>query len=317
MNHFESVTSKRNKWYWYILALLLCVIVGNTIGAIPQVIILIISFMKNGADISALSNIQNIFSGIDKNLVLFAMLFAFAVIFIALAIFIKLIHGRTWTEVINGTKRVRWSRFFFGFAIYGVILLILFAISFFTESENLEFSFEPVKFFIMLVIALLFIPMQASAEEFAFRGYIAQGVASWTKSRWWALIIPSVLFGLMHSANPEVFEYGFWVMIPQYLFMGFMFGTMSVLDDGIELAMGVHTVNNLMASVLVTFDGSALPTYALYKAKEVNPAEDILPLVISGLIILAIFAVKYKWDFKIMNKRVILKENEIPQAIIE
>ena len=312
MNHFESVTSKRNKWYWYILALFLCVIVGNTIGAIPQVIIMIISFMKNGVDISALSNIQNLFSGIDKNLVLFAMLFAFAVIFIALAIFIKLIHGRTWTEVINGTKHVRWSRFFFGFAIYGVILLILFAISFFTESENLEFSFEPVKFFIMLVIALLFIPMQASAEEFAFRGYIAQGVASWTKSRWWALIIPSVLFGLMHSANPEVFEYGFWVMIPQYLFMGFMFGTMSVLDDGIELAMGVHTVNNLMASVLVTFDGSALPTYALYKAKEVNPAEDILPLVISGLIILAIFAVKYKWDFKIMNKRVILKENEIP-----
>jgi Predicted metal-dependent membrane protease len=317
MNHFESVTSKRNKWYWYILVLFLCVVVGNTLGAIPLVVVMIISFMKSGMDISSLMNTQQNLSDMDKNLVLFVMLFTFAVMLFTLVIVIKLIHGRTWTEVINGTKRVRWSRFFFAFAIYGVLSLIFFVISFITEPENLEFSFEPVKFFIMLVITLLFIPMQSTAEEFAFRGYIAQGVASWTKSRWWALIIPSVLFGLMHSVNPEVFEYGFWAMMPQYLFMGFMLGTMSVLDDGIELAMGVHTVNNLMATIMVTFDGSALPTYALFKTKEVNPAEDILPLAITGVIVLAIFAVKYKWDFKILNKRVVLKENEIPQTVVE
>jgi len=158
-----------------------------------------------------------------------------------------------------------------------------------------------------LVIAVIFIPLQSTAEEFAFRGYLAQGVASWTKSRWWALIIPSVLFGLMHSANPEVFEYGFWIMMPQYIFMGFMLGIMSVLDDGIELAMGVHSVNNLMSSVLVTFKGSALPTYALFELKEMDPAEDILPTIVMGVILLAIFAVKYKWNFKIMNQKVILK----------
>ena len=317
MNHFESVTSKRNKWYWYVLVLFLGFIVANTIGSIPIVIVLFTSFVKNGMDFSMLSNTQHAFSGMDKNIVLFAMLFIFAVMLFSMIIFVKLIHGRSWTQVINGTKRVRWSRFFFAFAIYGVILLIFFAISFITEPEKVEFSFEPVKFFIMLLIVLIFIPMQASTEEFAFRGYLAQGIASWTKSRWWALIIPSVLFGLMHFVNTEVVEYGFWVMMPQYLFMGFMFGAMSVLDDGIELAMGVHTVNNLMASALVTFDGSSLPTYALFKTKEVNPAEDILPLVIAGVIILAIFAVKYKWDFKIMNKRVVLKENEIPQAEID
>ena len=317
MNHFESVTSKRNKWYWYILVLFLCYIIANTIGGIPVFIVMITSFLKNGVDASVLFNMQLDYTGIDKNLILFAMLFIFAVLLFALAIVIKLIHGRTWKEVINGTKSVRWSRFFFAFAIYGVLSLIFFAISYITDPENLEFSFKPVKFFIMLVITLLFIPMQSTAEEFAFRGYIAQGVASWTKSRWWALIIPSVLFGLMHSANPEVFEYGFWVMMPQYLLMGFMLGTMSVLDDGIELAMGVHTANNLMASVMVTFDGSALPTYALFKTKEVNPAEDILPIAITGVIVLAIFAVKYKWNFKILNKRVVLKENEIPQTVVE
>ena len=307
MNHFESVTSKRNRWYWYLLVLFLCFVAANTIGSIPLFIVIFVSFMKNGMDIYALSNMQPDFSGIDKNIVVFAMLFAFAVMLLALAVFIKLFHGRTWQEVINGTKRVRWSRFFFGFLIYGILTLILFAISYFIEPENLELQFEPAKFFILLVIALIFIPIQSSTEEFAFRGYLAQGVASWTKSRWWALIIPSVLFGLMHSANPEISEYGFWVMMPQYMFMGFMLGMMSILDDGIELAMGVHAVNNLMSSVLVTFDGSALPTYALFNLKKINPGEDLLPTVILGVVLLAIFAVKYKWNFKIMNQRVILK----------
>ena len=184
MNHFESVTSKRNKWYWYLLVLFLCFVAANTIGSIPLFIVIVVSFMKNGMDIYALSNMQPDFSGIDKNIVVFAMLFAFAVMLLALAVFIKLFHGRTWKEVINGTKRVRWSRFFFGFLIYGILLLIMFAISYFIEPENLEFQFEPAKFFILLVIAVIFIPIQSSTEELAFRGYLAQGVASWTKSRW-------------------------------------------------------------------------------------------------------------------------------------
>ena len=316
MNHFESVTSKRNKWYWYLLVLVLCFIVANTVGAIPVFFLMISSFMKNGMDISSMSNMQNLFSDIDKNVVLFAMLFAFAVMLASIIFFVKLFHGRTWTEVINGTKSVRWSRFFFGFIVYGIITICLFAISYFSEPENVVFHFEPVKFFIMLVIVVIFIPMQSTVEEFAFRGYLAQGVASWTKSRWWALIIPSILFGLLHFKNPEVEEYGFWVMMPQYVFLGFMFGIMSILDDGIELAMGVHTVNNLLGSVLVTFDGSALPTYALFEFKEINPAEDLLPAVITGVILLAIFAVKYKWDFKILNQKVVLRENEIQQTLI-
>ena len=316
MNHFESVTSKRNKWYWYLLVFFLCFIVVNTIGSIPLFIIMIMSFIKTGMDISMISNMQFDFSGIDKNLVLFAMLFAFAVLLFSTVIFIKLFHGRSWTEVINGTKSVRWSRFFFGFSVFGIITLILFIISYLIEPENMEIRFEPMKFFILLIVAITFIPLQSTAEEIAFRGYLAQGVASWTKSRWWALIIPSVLFGLLHSANPEVFEYGFWVMMPQYLFMGFMLGVMSILDDGIELAMGVHTVNNLLSSVLVTFKGSALPTYALFELKKINPAEDILPSIITGVILLAIFAVKYKWNFKILNQKVTLKENEIQQTLI-
>lgn len=311
MNHFECVTSKNNKWYWYLLVVFLCVIVANTVGSIPLFIIMITSFMRNGISPESLSGGTLNFLDADKNLVLFAMLFVFAVMLVAAMFFIKLIHGRSWTEVINGTKHVRWPRFFFGFLIFAMITIILLVISYFTEPENLEFRFEPVKFFVLLLISVLFIPLQSTAEEFIFRGYLAQGVASWTKSRWWALIIPSILFGLLHSANPEVKEYGFGIMMTQYIFMGFMFGLMSILDDGIELAMGVHTANNLLGSVFVTYKGSALQTYALFEMKEINPAEDLLPTIISGIILLTIFAIRYKWNFKILNQKVVLGEGKV------
>ncbi len=309
MNHLECVTSKRNQWYWYLLVLILCVVVANVVGSIPLFIIMIGSYMKSGIEMESLSGMSLDLSAVDKNVVLFAMLFIFAVMLIAAVVFIKLIHGRSWTEVINGTKSIRWSRFFFGILVFGLITVALLIISYFTEPENLEFHFEPVKFLIMLVVSVMFIPLQATSEEFLFRGYLAQGVASWTHSRWWALIIPSVLFGLLHSYNPEVAEYGFGIMMTQYIFMGFMFGLISILDDGIELAMGVHTVNNLLGCVLFTYKGSALQTYALFEIKEMNPVEDLLPTILSWIILLAIFAVKYRWNFNVLNQKVILERS--------
>lgn len=304
MNHLESVTSKRNEWYWYLLVLFLCFIAVNTIGSIPLAVILIIYMFKGGGNFAALTTLDFGAMGIDKNLMLAAILFSFVVMLLVAAFFIKLFHGRSWKQVINGTNQVRWSRFFFGFLIWGVVSFVLFGVSYFMNPDVVRFNFQPLKFFILLIISLIFIPLQSTAEEFVFRGYITQGIASWTKNRWWALIIPSVLFGLMHSANPEVFEYGFGIMMTQYIFMGFMFGVMTILDDGIELAMGVHTVNNLLGSVFATYKGSALQTDALFEITEMNPREELVPFIISGVVLLIIFAVKYKWNFRILNQKV-------------
>lgn len=303
MNHLECVTPKRNKWYWYLLVLFVCFIAANTVGSVP-IVLLMIYAIKNGTDLSVLTTLNFGAVGIDKNLIFAAMLFAFVTMLIVAVFFIKLIHGRSWKQVINGTNRVRWSRFFFGFFVWGIISFVLFGISYCMNPDVVQLRFQPLHFFILLIIALIFIPLQSTAEEFLFRGYIAQGIASWTKSRWWALIIPSVLFGLLHSANPEVFEYGFGIMMIQYIFMGLMLGLMTILDDGIELAMGVHTVNNLLGSVFVTYKASALQTYALFEITEVNPQEELIPFIISGGVLLAVFAVKYKWNFSILNRKV-------------
>lgn len=305
-NHLECVTAQKSQWYWYLLVIFICFMATNTVGAIPLFIILITQWIQNPkplTDINSFSQ-ESMMSGIDSNLYLASMAFSF-VVFLAVAIWIiKMFHGRSWTEVINGTKRVRWSRFFVGLAVWGVLQVGSFAINYMTDPNNFEFRFEPVRFIFLTIITLTMIPIQSSCEEFVFRGYLAQGVASWTGSRLWALLIPSVLFALLHSANPEVTKYGFGVMMANYFLIGLTFGLISLLDDGIELAMGAHSINNILGSMLMTYEGSALRTDALFKVKIINPGEDLFIAVISSIVFIGILAFIYKWKFGILTRRV-------------
>lgn len=305
-NHLECVTAQKSQWYWYLLVIFICFMATNTVGAIPLFIILITQWIQNPkplTDINSFSQ-ESMMSGIDSNLYLASMAFSL-VVFLAVAIWIiKMFHGRSWTEVINGTKRVRWSRFFVGLAVWGVLQVGSFAINYMTDPNNFEFRFEPVRFIFLTIITLTMIPIQSSCEEFVFRGYLAQGVASWTGSRLWTLLIPSVLFALLHSANPEVTKYGFGVMMANYFLIGLTFGLISLLDDGIELAMGAHSINNILGSMLMTYEGSALRTDALFKAKIINPGEDLFIAVISSIVFIGILAFIYKWKFGILTRRV-------------
>jgi putative uncharacterized protein yyaK len=305
-NHLECVTAQKSQWYWYLLVIFICFMATNTVGAIPLFIILITQWIQNPkplTDINSFSQ-ESMMSGIDSNLYLASMAFSF-VVFLAVAIWIiKMFHGRSWTEVINGTKRVRWSRFFVGLAVWGVLQVGSFAINYMTDPDNFEFRFEPVRFILLTIISLTMLPIQSSCEEFVFRGYLAQGVASWTGSRLWALLIPSVLFALLHSPNPEVAKYGFGVMMANYFLIGLTFGLISLLDDGIELAMGAHSINNILGSILMTYEGSALRTDALFKAKIINPGEDLLMGILFSAVFIGILAFIYKWKFDILTRRV-------------
>jgi hypothetical protein len=143
-----------------------------------------------------------------------------------------------------------------------------------------------------------------------FRGYLTQGIAGWTKSRWLAILIPGILFGLMHVANPEINEFGFWQAMPNYILFGLLFGLISILDDGIELAIGIHAINNIFTCLTTTYSASALQTDALFHVQHVDPASAFIPFIIICGIAVAYFAVRYKWNFKILNQKVEIQQIE-------
>ncbi len=164
------------------------------------------------------------------------------------------------------------------------------------DSSDIVFQFQPVNFFILLLIALLFLPFQTSFEELFFRGYLMQGSTLLFQSKWGALLFTSLLFGAMHLSNPEIDNFGLWVALPQYVFMGLFLGYITLKDNGLELAIGVHAANNIISGITYTSDATALQTHALFK--DLNPTSshwDTLSLLIFALVFIG--ATNYKFHY--------------------
>jgi membrane protease YdiL (CAAX protease family) len=140
------------------------------------------------------------------------------------------------------------------------------------------------------------IPLQTSFEEYLFRGYLLQGIGAKFKSRVIPLIITSIIFGLLHIANPEVGKLGYVVMV-YYIGTGLFLGIITLLDEGLELALGFHAANNLVGALLVTADWTAFQTNSLFKdLSEPDVYFDILiPVLVFYPLLLLLFAKKYSW----------------------
>lgn len=236
----------------------------------------------------------------SNNLSLFYNLFPFVFLLGILLIFVQLLHKRNIISLVTFKKNIDFGKIFFSFSLIVIISIITFFISYLNNNSGIELNFNPFKFSILLIISLVLFPFQISYEEFLFRGYLMQQIGVILKNRWSPLIITSVTFGLMHCANPEVSEMGFGVMV-FYIGTGFLLGIMTLMDESMELAIGFHLGNNLMASILITSSFSALETDAIFKYTKVQDSatllnEMIISILIAYPIILFIFSKKYGWS---------------------
>lgn len=298
MNHLESIFTGKNSFWRYAVMIAAVLAAANTIGAFPLIIAMAAKSTSNPDVFSQLAANPNDFSslGLDPNSGLVMMLFPFVAGLVTFILLVYSLHNRTIRQTINGTGKIRWSHFF----ISGLIWLMLSSIYLFVymkiDPSNFTINNTTVSLIILIVITVLFIPFQAAFEEVLFRGYLMQGFSSVLKNRWFPLLMTSLMFGLMHAFNPEVKEFGFYTMMPQYIVFGLIFGAITILDDGIEAAMGAHTSNNIFLCILVTNKSSALQTPALYVQNNILPWTEFAGLLISGVVFIMILKYIFKWD---------------------
>lgn len=241
----------------------------------------------------------DLMKGIPKNLALVINLLPFAFLLGLLFVLVYFLHERSILSLTTSRNKVDYKRIFFSFGLIVLLTVVGFAVSYSMDNSAIVWNFHPLKFTVLFIISILLFPFQIGFEEYLFRGYLMQQIGIIAKNRWFPLISTSVIFGLFHSANPEVAEMGFGVMA-FYIGTGLLLGIMTLMDDSLELALGFHLGNNLMAALLITSDFSALQTDALFKYTGVeNPSdilnEMILSIAVTYPIILLIFAKKYKW----------------------
>ena len=117
-----------------------------------------------------------------------------------------------------------------------------------------------------------------------------------SKNKWLPLFMTSILFGLAHAGNPEVNELGYGALF-FYISAGFLFGIIALMDNGLELAIGIHFVNNLLAATIVTSKHSVFQVPSLFldiSTPEITFSSIIIELIIN-LTAIFIFAKKYQW----------------------
>lgn len=272
-------------------------IATNTVGAIPLLIGYISKAASDPSVVSDIAKNPNDLGvlGLDPNMGLFMMLFPFLIGLLAFIILVKPLNYRTFKLTVNGTGTFRWNRFLVSALVWTILSAVYFFIYLKIDPSNFSLKNTSETLIPLILISLIFIPFQAAFEEVLFRGYLMQGFAVLLRNRWFPLVITSVLFGLMHAFNPEVEEFGFLTMMPQYILFGLIFGIVTILDDGIEAAIGAHAANNAFLCIMVTHDSSALQTPAVYEQQNVYPFTEFAALLVTGLVFLVIMKMILRW----------------------
>lgn len=286
-----------HEWWRYLIGLLI-VIAAVIIGQLPFTFVVLAKAYSEGENLLGMDEAK-LMSVLEPNLNLFLMLLSFAVGLVGVFVVAKYLHKQPIVELTTARKKIDWKRFWFVFILWGIISSGFVLIDyFFLAPDDYVYNFKLVPFLILCVIAIALIPLQTSFEEYLFRGYLMQGIGVIVKNKWAPLLITSLVFGLLHIANPEVDKLGYVIMI-YYIGTGLFLGIITLMDDGMELALGFHAANNLFTALLVTADWTAFQTHSILKdmsePSEMGLMEIFIPVFVVFPILLFILSKKYKW----------------------
>jgi len=281
----------------YLLGTIVIFIIWQ-LGTIPFAAAIFSKVLMDGGDLEALQEDQSLLMKVlDPNLTLFLMLLSFAIGLFGLYIWLKGVHQQPMKAITTARKKVDWQRIWFGFSLIAGTTLVLTGVDYFLHPESYEVQFDLGSFALLFILAIVMIPLQTSFEEYLFRGYLMQGIGVMTRTRWVPLLLTSVIFGGIHFFNPEVAKMGPILMI-YYIGTGLFLGIITLMDDGLELALGFHAGNNLIGALLVTADWTAFQTDSILKDISDPSAgvDAVIPVFIIYPVFLFLMARRFGWS---------------------
>ena len=289
----EQGLKSENKFWKYILGSVI-IIFASLLGQIPLLVTLLYETFVNGKPYPT-SN-EAIMRFFEPNFTLFLIMISFVFIMLGIILVVRYLHHQTMLSVTTSRDKVDWNRIVFSFLIWAAFTIVSTLLFYYYNPSDFVINFKPIPFAILALIGIVLIPIQTSSEEYIFRGYLMQGFANLAKNKWFPLLMTSLIFGGMHWYNPEVAKIGPIILV-YYIGTGLFLGIITLMDEGMELALGFHAANNLIGALLVTSDWSAFQTHSIFKDISDPSAglDVILPVVIIYPILLFIFSKKYNW----------------------
>ena len=196
---------------------------------------------------------------------------------------IRYLHGLRPRWLSSVRPRLRWRFLLVCIGLSVIALLLTVAVSSMLPQDSgtavagklNEFT-PTIRNFLLVVLFLT--PLQAAAEEYAFRGYLIQAFGGMFKSAWLAVGASSLLFALAHGAqDPPIFF--------DRLAFGVVAGTLVIVTGGLEAGIAMHVLNNWLAfgiSLAYGDMGSALnPTGGTWWSIPVTLTQSLSYLVMA------------------------------------
>jgi uncharacterized protein len=215
-----------------------------------------------------------------------------------LLLVVWLVHQRSPLSLVSVDRKIRWRRLAWGFGVWWLLLMGLDGISAIFAPETYRIGLELFNWsdwLSFLPVLLLLIPLQTTAEELLFRGYLLQGLGLLNRNPLFLYVGGGLLFALPHFGNPEMLRDGGWTGLT-YFAMG-VFGVLITLrDNRLELALGEHAANNLYIALISNTKDSALRTQPLFLHAPPKPFLSFWVLL--GLMALA-YVLYFVWPQRV------------------
>ncbi len=274
-----------NRWWRYVLGVLLIILT-------PMVLLLSLAFLAGllkGAgllDAALADKLTAVITGsqTDASVLAFVVLNLSIIGMLAgLALAMRWLHHRPLLTLVTPGSSIDWRRILEAAAVGFVILSILTLLESLLFPGRYTFTFDATRFFPFMIAVLLLTPIQAAAEELIFRGYLVQGIGNLTRNVIVLAGASSLLFGAVHLWNPEVERYGLVVMAAAYILSGLLFATVALRDGRLELAIGLHAVNNIFTALIANNESSVLQTSSIFTS-PLDPVYALIALFITILV---------------------------------
>jgi uncharacterized protein len=267
-NFLNLARQGKNQWWRYLIGILAILICWLVIGGLISIIVAFIAWMRETGmspvqiqadpdkfqrDMQAWLETPGIPAYVSLNL---QFIFFLAGTFMV----VKWLHQRPVGSLISGRRSQ-------------ISLYLL-------DPATFKFTFDAAHWLPLLPIALILTPLQTSAEEFFFRSYLLQGLGLLLRNRVVLTLLNSIIFAVPHFFNPEMARNP-GLMALNYLTMGILLAYITLRDQSLDLALGVHAANNLFGALVVNTEDSVLPTRALITVmKPEHPAISLLVLLL-------------------------------------
>lgn len=277
----------------FILAVGLVVLLGVMLGAMIAVVL-------TGENLVANLENDRIFQNSTADLGLQLVSLAVLTPVVLLAAWLVQCRPPGLLSSVTGRLRGRWLLVCAGLAVVAFLFSyvtswIAFAVTGTTEPGPARWA-GWAAFLPPAVMIVLLVPFQAAAEEYIFRGWLLQAIASCTletrtgpiaraasvilRTPWPAIVISAGAFTASHA-------YKGWALLDVFLF-GVVAGWLAVRTGGLEAPIALHGMNNLVAFLIPAATGELSDALRVTDAPWQGVVSTVTQLgVFAGLVLLS------------------------------